>query len=68
MPLNCPKHPETEMKKNRARARKNVQVEAMQVTFMIEQLKLMQPGDYQTILEDELKDCANMLRQRGVEI
>lgn len=47
---------------------KNVQVEAMQVIFMIEQLKIMQPGDYQTILEDELKDCASLLRQRGVKI
>jgi len=47
---------------------KRLQVEAMQVTFMIDQLKLMQPGDYQQILEDELKDTMNLLRQRGVEI
>ena len=47
---------------------KQLQVEAMQVIFMIDQLKLMQPGDYQQILEDELKDTMNLLRQRGVEI
>jgi len=51
-----------------AKAVKHVQVEAMQVTFMIDQLKLMQPGDYQQILEDELKDTMNLLRQREVEI
>lgn len=51
-----------------AKAVKQVQIEAMQVTFMIDQLKLMQPGDYQSILEDELKDAMNLLRQRGVEI
>ena len=51
-----------------AKAVKQVQIEAMQVTFMIDQLKLMQPGDYQQILEDELKDAVNLLRQRGVEI
>lgn len=51
-----------------AKAVKQVQIEAMQVTFMIDQLKLMQPGDYQQILEDELKDSMNLLRQRGVEI
>lgn len=51
-----------------AKAVKQVQIEAMQVAFMIDQLKLMQPGDYTTILEDELKDAMNLLRQRGVEI
>lgn len=50
------------------KAVKQVQIEAMQVTFMIDQLKIMQPGDYQTILEDELKDAMSLLRQRGVEI
>lgn len=47
---------------------KNVQFEAMQVFFMIDQLKIMQPGDYQTILEEILKDATNLLRQRGVKI
>lgn len=41
---------------------KHVQKEAMQVTFMIDQLKVMQPGDYDSILEDVLKDAANRLR------
>ncbi len=50
------------------KAVKHVQIEAMQVIFMIDQLKLMQPGDYQKILEDELKDTMNRLRQKGVEI
>ncbi len=47
---------------------KQLQVEAMQVTFVIDQLKLMQPGDYQQILEDELKNAVSLLRQRGAKI
>ncbi len=47
---------------------KNVQKEAMQVFFMLDQLQVMQPGDYESILEDVLKDAMNLLRQRGVEI
>jgi len=50
------------------KAVKHVQVEAMQVTFMIDQLKVLLPGDYQSILEDELKDTMNRLRQRGIDI
>lgn len=50
------------------KAVKHVQKEAMQVTFMIDQLKVLQPGDYESILEDVLKDAMNRLRQRGVEI
>lgn len=50
------------------KAVKHVQIEAMQVTFMIDQLKVMQPEDYESILEDVLKDAMNLLRQRGVEI
>lgn len=54
--------------RNLAKVSKQVQVEAMQVTFMIDQLKLMLPGDYTTILEAELEDTANLLRQRGAKI
>lgn len=51
-----------------AKVIKSVQTEAMQVTFMIDQLKLMLPGDYTTILEAELEDTANLLRQRGANL
>ena len=47
---------------------KDVKTEAMQVFFLIDQLQVMLPGDYESILEDVLKDATNLLRQRGVEI
>lgn len=47
---------------------KAVKTEAMQMLFMIDQLQVMQPGDYESILEDVLKDATNLLRQRGAKI
>ena len=46
----------------------NLQVEAMQMLFMIDQLQVMQPGDYETILEKELQDTRQLLIQRGAKI
>lgn len=46
----------------------NLRVESMQMLFMLDQLQVMQPGDYESILEAEVEDCANLLRQRGAEI
>lgn len=47
---------------------KNVMTEAMQLTFMLDQLKVMLPGDYESVLDEVLVDCAQLLRNRGVEI
>lgn len=50
------------------KAVKHVQKEAMQVTFMIDQLKVLQPEDYESILEEVLADCTQRLTNRGVKI
>ncbi len=50
------------------KAIKNVRLEAMQLFFMIDQLQLMLPGDYESVLEDVLEDSAQLLRTRGVDI
>lgn len=50
------------------RAIENVKLEAMQVFFMIDQLHVMLPGDYESILEIVLDECAQRLRNRGVDI
>jgi hypothetical protein len=47
---------------------KNVQKEAMQLFFMLDQLQVMLPGDYESILEEVINDCADLLHSRGVAI
>ena len=47
---------------------KNVKEEAMQVFFMLDQLQVMLPGDYESILEEAIDDYAQLLRSRGVKI
>lgn len=47
---------------------KEVKTEAMQMFFMLDQLQVMLPGDYESVLEEVLADCAQLLRNRGVEI
>lgn len=54
--------------RNLEKATANVRKEAMQVLFMIEQLRLMQPGDYESILEGVLLDARMLLENRGVVI
>ena len=46
---------------------KDVRKEAMQMFFMLDQLQVMLPGDYESVLEEVLADCAQLLRNRGVE-
>ena len=36
--------------------------------FMLDQLQVMQPGDYETILEQELMDVRQRLVERGAKI
>jgi len=50
------------------KATKHLQEEAMQLTFMLDQLQIMQPGDYKKIMDEVLQDATNRLRQRGVKI
>lgn len=65
---------ETEVLEEKAYARalekavQNVRVESMQMLFMIDQLQVMHPGDYETLLEKEVQDTMILLRNRGVEI
>lgn len=47
---------------------KAVQKESMQVLFMIDQLQVLLPGDYESLLDEVLEDCKQLLRNRGVEI
>jgi len=47
---------------------KAVKKEAMQMFFMLDQLQVMLPGDYESVLEGVLADCIQLLRNRGVEI
>ena len=47
---------------------KAVRTEAMQTFFMLDQLQVMLPGDYESILETVINDCALLLQNRGVEI
>ncbi len=47
---------------------KAVQLEAMQTLFMLDQLQVMLPGDYESVLETVLADAAQLLRNRGVDI
>ena len=47
---------------------KKVKEEAMQLFFMLDQLQVMLPGDYESILEEVIIDCAQLLKNRGVEI
>jgi len=47
---------------------KAVKKEAMQVFFMLDQLQVMLPGDYESVLEGVLADCAQLLRNRGIEV
>ena len=51
-----------------AKAIENLQTEAMQMIFMLDQLQVMQPGDYETILERELQDTRQLLIQRGAKL
>lgn len=44
-----------------------VQKEAMQMLFMIDQLQVMLPGKYEEILEEVLVDATDRLRERGVD-
>lgn len=46
----------------------NVRVEAMQMLFMLDQLQVMQPGDYESILEKELMDTRQLLIARGAKL
>lgn len=46
----------------------NLRKEAMQTLYMIDQLQVMHPGDYEGVLEEVLADAAQKLRNRGVEI
>lgn len=50
------------------KAVQHLQTEAVQMLFMIDQLQVMQPGDYESLLEKEVKDTMDLLRNRGVEI
>ena len=50
------------------KAIKAVQLEAMQTLFMLDQLQVMLPGDYESVLETVLADAAQRLRNRGVDI
>lgn len=47
---------------------KAVKTEAMQMFFMLDQLQVMLPGDYESVLEEVLADCVQLLRNRGVEL
>lgn len=47
---------------------KDVQKEAMQMHFMLDQLQVMLPGDYESVLDGVLADCTQLLRNRGVEV
>lgn len=63
---------ETLMSKGRQRglekAVEHVRLEAMQVLFMLDQLQVMLPGDYESTLEGVINDCVQLLQKRGVEI
>lgn len=50
------------------KAAEKVRDEAMDVQFMIDQLKMMQPADYDTLYEKKLQACAQKLMNRGVKI
>lgn len=50
------------------KAVQHVKEEATQMFFMLDQLQVMLPGDYEGLLEATLEDCAQLLRNRGVEI
>lgn len=45
-----------------------LRVEAMQMLFMLDQLQVMQPGDYESVLEEVLMDTTQKLKNRGVDI
>ncbi len=47
---------------------KAVQKESMQMLFMIDQLQVMLPGDYEDILDHVLADAVILLQNRGVDI
>ena len=42
-----------------------VQLEAMQLLFMIDQLQVMLPGCYDEILDDVLRDATKRIQERG---
>ena len=50
------------------KAADKVRDEAMDVQLMIDQLKIMQPADYDTLYEKKLQACAQKLINRGVKI
>lgn len=50
------------------KATENIRVEAMQMLFMIDQLQVMQPGNYESILEKELMDTRQLLISRGAKL
>ena len=50
------------------KATDKVRDEAMDALLMIDQLKMMQPADYDTLYEEKLEACAQKLRNRGVKI
>ena len=47
---------------------KKVKEEAMQLFFMLDQLQVMLPGDYESILEEVIHDTIALLKIRGVII
>lgn len=47
---------------------KEVQTEAMQTLFMVDQLQVMLPGKYEDVLEEVLEDAINHIKQRGGKI
>ena len=47
---------------------KKVKEEAMQLFFMLDQLQVMLPGDYESILEGVIHDTIDLLKTRGVII
>ena len=53
---------------NLTKAIRAVQLEAMQTLFMLDQLQVMLPGNYESVLETVLADAAQRLRNRGVDI
>lgn len=50
------------------KATDHVRDEAMDVLLMIDQLRMMQPADYDTLYEEKLQACAQKLRNAGVQV
>ena len=69
--LACPDDMELErtaISRALVKATDKVRDEAMDALFMIDQLKVMQPADYNTLYEEKLEACAQKLRNHGVQL